>query len=718
MSRHLEHLHIDRFGSMVDRSVGPFDQGLNVVYGPNEAGKSTVASFIGGTLFGWEEAHGVRNTYRPAEGERSGSLTFSDGSTVFRGDNGLGLQGDTQLVDDIDNVTFRTMFFLTSDELRSLRNTSDVTARLLTASSGTGTSPARAYVEVEQRIAALTSRSADAECSIFNLGDQLDRERDIAKHAGEETELRKREYVELRELREDRAIAARHLSDVNRVLEKLRSCRTRIEGIDAQLGECKQELSTAETERANCILGTKSETCLDPRLMKLDNTDERLLRDRLDEFAEEQAKATRGVEIAKENAAASTAAYEALVEMDSGSAPSKSARRAKNSLAALPAMLAIAFTFVGIPVFIHARAINSLALTALGIGLVVFAFLLAIATVALVARPDRSAEALDARRSDAQWVMLQDKKKLETSTAAKQLIDADIAAYLEERGLAAANGSIRQARALLDDAREARASEQALNQRVAALDMRIATEQATLERLSIERAELLESLGLDAQGGLDEIDAEIEVKEEQRTALSQTCDDMGVRIGELTERLDQARTDRSFDLAKLRHQQTRVRLRDAKRELITLLLAKSMLEQSIAAWESRSQPEVYRKASELFAAITGGAWRQISMTSEGQIIVTSSDGTVRQVRHLSLGTCQQLYLSLRIAMLIHADNVGRSIPVIADDILVHFDAERRRGAARALAELAEKRQVIVFTGHRETAEALRDAQPNLNMLEL
>ena len=56
--------------------------------------------------------------------------------------------------------------------------------------------------------------------------------------------------------------------------------------------------------------------------------------------------------------------------------------------------------------------------------------------------------------------------------------------------------------------------------------------------------------------------------------------------------------------------------------------------------------------------------------------------------------------------------------MLADDILVNFDATRRRAAARILAELAECRQVIVFTCHQETVEALREAQPELNYLVL
>lgn len=91
---------------------------------------------------------------------------------LSRARNADGLQGDTFLVEDIDKDTYRTMFSLNSDELRSLRNTTDTTAKLLTAGSGTGSSPAHALAHVNERLAAFTSRAASAEQSIpsFWLG--------------------------------------------------------------------------------------------------------------------------------------------------------------------------------------------------------------------------------------------------------------------------------------------------------------------------------------------------------------------------------------------------------------------------------------------------------------------------------------------------------------------------------------------------------------------
>jgi len=62
--------------------------------------------------------------------------------------------------------------------------------------------------------------------------------------------------------------------------------------------------------------------------------------------------------------------------------------------------------------------------------------------------------------------------------------------------------------------------------------------------------------------------------------------------------------------------------------------------------------------------------------------------------------------------------VGHGLPVVADDILVHFDDNRRIGAARAMLELARHRQVIMSTGHQEVVMLLRQLDPSVNCLAL
>ncbi len=82
----------------------------------------------------------------------------------------------------------------------------------------------------------------------------------------------------------------------------------------------------------------------------------------------------------------------------------------------------------------------------------------------------------------------------------------------------------------------------------------------------------------------------------------------------------------------------------------------------------------------MMSLMTSGAWCTVRPTDEGDIAVCDAYGIERPARKLSLGTRQQMYLAFRIALLICADDVGRSLPVLADDILVNFDDERREGA--------------------------------------
>jgi DNA repair exonuclease SbcCD ATPase subunit len=60
-------LHVDGFGKLVDRTIA-FDPGVNIVYGPNEAGKSTLTQAIVATLYG--HRRGKREQWKPWNGAR------------------------------------------------------------------------------------------------------------------------------------------------------------------------------------------------------------------------------------------------------------------------------------------------------------------------------------------------------------------------------------------------------------------------------------------------------------------------------------------------------------------------------------------------------------------------------------------------------------------------------------------------------------------------
>ncbi len=731
--RYLEHIKMDAFGAFSNRAVGPFTAHLNVVYGPNEAGKTTLSKFVGGVLFGWEDARASRNTYRPSNAERSGSLFFAQedasgasAGAAAKGDvvelsrvrNADGLQGDVELIEDLDKETFRTMFSLDSDELRQLRNTTDVTAKLLTAGSGTGASPAHALSKVQDDIATFTSKAASARHSLVNIDARCDELRGRISAAAEETERLKLENQELLDLMSQRRELSERINRLNREVERLSSASDELERVQEDIESLEEQIEgfrAEEEKRRREHRAALREHAAD--LSGISATQERNMRDRIDALASQETKHIHAVDLANENLSSSKAAYEALQEAGDAEAESLRAKRQQHVQVALSVALPVVFMLIGIPLFMHGRDITSLSFTALGFGLVVVAVILAFAALVLLFRPNKQTGVHEARLRDAHWVMLQDNKKLEACLASREEFSSQIADELATMGLSAAGSSLRRARLLLDEAKDMRAESDLYQQRRQALVSSRTSCEQKLEAKKNRREELLGMMAA-GEGGPAAAGALLDQRIRQRDELLDQSDRMSQRLGELQQKLDAARRARDFDELKLRYQELQTRRGDSAMQLAELLLARRILETSIAAWESKSQPEVYRKASELLSMMTEGAWVKVSMSSEGRLQVTDALRTVREPLHLSLGTCQQLYLSLRIALLITADNVGRAIPILADDILVNFDARRRAGAARALAELARSRQVIVMTCHEEIVETMRCADAQLNVVRL
>lgn len=753
---YLKYLKVERFGGMSQRTIGPFGEGLNVVFGKNEAGKTTLFTFVDGVLFGWREARGARNTYKPEGAERVGALLFAERmgatdetaehahapessqptETALREEDGEGsdqarvyelrrvknvdgLQGETELVEDIDVDTFRTMFALTSDELRSLRNTSDITAKLLTAGSGTGSSPAQALGILQDKLAECTSRAAGAEHSIVRLSAERDAIKEDLDAAAAEAEEYRKHHHELHDLRTERDDLALRMQQNDRMLENRTLCREGLDRLAREERELKGESSQLHAEERTaldrCDAATKQ---IGERLAGVANAEDRAIRDRLEQLAARETKYAQATDAARNNYMNSKAQYEAYAEASGDGLDEERARARRNVKAAFSVALPLIFVLAGVPLFMYGRHLNSLSYTILGLVLVGFAIVVAAAALVIMLRPDRNGDLEQSRIKDSQWVMLQDAKKLEACEADEAAFAASVAEELTGMGLGDARGDVRRARAILDEAKDVRSSIALEEQRAQAARMRVNVIGDRLTAIAEERRRLCERAQVGTNADDEEMERAIDNCIQQKLGLQEASNSLNKRYGELSQELAQAKRANDFARLKTEHQEAITRTEEAKREFAKLVLARHMLEGALAAWESKSQPEVYAQASRLLALMTDGAWTSVFLDDDGSIKVADDARTVRDPLLLSLGTSQQLYLALRIALLMCATNVGSSIPILADDILVNFDAERRLGAARALAELARSRQVILFTGHEEVVAALEAADSHVTVIDL
>jgi uncharacterized protein YhaN len=158
------------------------------------------------------------------------------------------------------------------------------------------------------------------------------------------------------------------------------------------------------------------------------------------------------------------------------------------------------------------------------------------------------------------------------------------------------------------------------------------------------------------------------------------------------------------------------RLEDRVQELAVLRVASAVLHAGIEEHRSKNQGPVLSRASEIFRQITLGAFEELraDFNDQGEPVLTgvrSGSAEAILVSGMSDGTCDQLYLALRLASMETWLDRHEPIPFIVDDVLLNFDDDRAVAGLKVLAELSHRTQVIFFTHHQHLAEMAKNNLP-------
>ena len=126
----ITHLEIDRFGVWRNLSLPLSSPELNVVFGPNEAGKTTLMRFLRGVLFGYAEQDSLDATH-PASGmlevqyrdgnylvQRTGDVLAITGDRELEGDNAQRFL--TEMLGNVTKDVFDNVCCFGLDELQQL----------------------------------------------------------------------------------------------------------------------------------------------------------------------------------------------------------------------------------------------------------------------------------------------------------------------------------------------------------------------------------------------------------------------------------------------------------------------------------------------------------------------------------------------------------------------------------------------------------------------
>ena len=146
---------------------------------------------------------------------------------------------------------------------------------------------------------------------------------------------------------------------------------------------------------------------------------------------------------------------------------------------------------------------------------------------------------------------------------------------------------------------------------------------------------------------------------------------------------------------------------DAWRERAAVSL---FLERIRAEYEANRQPETLQEASKYMRQLTDGRYTRIwTPLAHDILFVDTAEGQSLSVQVLSRGTREQLFVSLRLALVAAYARRGIHLPMILDDVFVNFDAGRTRTACAVLRDFAKQgHQLMVFTCHEHVWQMFKD----------
>ena len=127
-------------------------------------------------------------------------------------------------------------------------------------------------------------------------------------------------------------------------------------------------------------------------------------------------------------------------------------------------------------------------------------------------------------------------------------------------------------------------------------------------------------------------------------------------------------------------------------------------------------PKFTKELSNVMEKISNGKYKNVRINTKGEILVEQDSGEYINAENLSIGTMDQLYLSLRLATIKEISK--ENMPIILDEAFAYYDNNRLENILNYLTNEYSNKQVIIFTCTKREIEILEKLQIKYNLIEL
>ncbi len=128
-------------------------------------------------------------------------------------------------------------------------------------------------------------------------------------------------------------------------------------------------------------------------------------------------------------------------------------------------------------------------------------------------------------------------------------------------------------------------------------------------------------------------------------------------------------------------------------------------------------PIINEKVGLMVNKITDGKYKFVKIDKNLNLnLISSQEGKMLSLNNLSGGSLDQIYFSLRMGLT--SEVVDKNLPLVLDDCFIQYDDKRLLNILDFLIKKEEKRQIIIFTCQRREKSLLDKLGINYNYIKL
>jgi uncharacterized protein YhaN len=197
----------------------------------------------------------------------------------------------------------------------------------------------------------------------------------------------------------------------------------------------------------------------------------------------------------------------------------------------------------------------------------------------------------------------------------------------------------------------------------------------------------------------------IQIRTAELTEVEQKLNRNHEELGSLKQEIRLLESGRDSHEEFFRKSQLASEIYRASEEWFSLQIEHEAVIQIRRRFEQENISGTLITASQYMHRMTSGRYHRIwAPLGEDYLCIDDEYGQTFRVEQLSGGTREQLFLSIRFALVREFARRGVELPLVMDDLFVNFDQERTEAAADCLLDVAKDgQQVLFFTCHEHIA---------------